>query len=70
MSLSEDERRWLREVDQRLTHLFEQKEALEADPTLERDEPWTIALMDQVEAELHAIGREVRTLLDEDDEQS
>ena len=67
MSLSDDERKRLREIDQYLTHLREYSEALEADPTLERDEPWTTALMDQLDAELRAVGREVRTLLDEDD---
>ncbi len=70
MSLSDDERKWLREVDQRLTHLREHFEALEADQTLERGEPWATALLDQVEADLRAVGREARTLLDEDDEQS
>jgi hypothetical protein len=62
-----DERDRVRDIDQRVTHLFEHLEAVEADPTLERGgEPGVTAALDQLEAELREIQRVARELLTED----
>jgi hypothetical protein len=62
------DRERLRDIDQRLTHLLEQLEAIEADPRVERDpvKAGATAILDQLEAELRDIKRRAQEVLEDD----